>query len=284
MTALEPLERPLAASATQPGWQELPSRYFVEVPVADGVLNVATVGEGSALFLLHGWTLDHRIWAPQWNALGQDFRLFIPDRRGFGQSTARPDLQAESADIFAIADAMGLDHFGVVGMSQAGVIALNLALTDPGRVRAVATLGSPLAGTVPGGDNFDRDRWAEMVTRGDIAQVRREWSKHPLMQSANAGLQHLLDAIVGNYDGRDLVAPSSLPQLAAEDIAAIDVPILALAGARDSAWRQSVARFIGDKAPAGSYCSIAEAGHLANICQPDAFNRRIADFFRHFLN
>lgn len=284
MTALKPLDRPMAASAAQPGWQALPSRDFVEIEVSGGKLNIATIGAGPPLFLLHGWTLDHRVWAPQWFQLSQHFRLVMPDRRGFGASTARPDLAAESDDICAIADVLGIDRFGIVGMSQAGVIALDCALRYPERISAVATLGAPLAGTVPGGDPMDRDRWAGMIASGDVAHMQAEWLAHPLMQTINGDYQTLLESIVADYDGRDLLAPSVLPTIGADDLAAIGVPVLAMAGTSDSPWRQSVARFIGDKTPAGSYCSIPQGGHLANVCQPETFDARLTGFFRHFCN
>lgn len=282
MTAFELIERPEAAEAVAAAWQALPAPLLSQIELEDGELNLATMGQGAPLFLLHGWTLDHRIWAPQWHGLSRQFRLVMPDRRGFGRSTVRPDLAAESADICAIADALGIDRFGVVGMSQAGVIALDLALRHPERVTAVATLGAPLAGAVPGVDHIDRDRWKAMISAGNIAQMQAEWRDHPLMHTENHDYRSLLNQIVADYDGRDLLLPSTLPVIDADDLAAIGVPVLAMAGTSDSPWRQSVARFIGDRAPAGSYCAIHGGGHLANICQPAAFDACITGFFDHF--
>ena len=50
---------------------------------------------GTALVLLHGWALDRRAWQPQFGELASRFRLVAIDRRGFGRSTAPPDLATE---------------------------------------------------------------------------------------------------------------------------------------------------------------------------------------------
>ena len=65
---------------------------YGEVAVAGGTLPICMAGEGAPVILLHGWTLDHRMWAPQVAGLADDFFLVMPDRRGCGRATAPPDL------------------------------------------------------------------------------------------------------------------------------------------------------------------------------------------------
>ena len=57
--------------------------------------------------------------------LADRFRLVAIDRRGFGRSTAPPDLNREVADLVAVRDALGLDRMVLVGMSQGGRVALH---------------------------------------------------------------------------------------------------------------------------------------------------------------
>ncbi len=262
--------------------QVQPGVDHARVRVAGGTLNVALAGAGPPLILLHGWTLDHRVWAPQIMALGAHHRLVMPDRRGFGQSTAPPDLARECDDIDALADALALSRFAIAGMSQAGVITLAYASARPERVVAAITLGSPLAGTVPGGDQLDRDRWAAMVRDGRIAEVRSQWLLHPLLQSASTQGRRLLEQIVSDYDGRDLLSPSRLPTVSATQLHGLAMPLLAIVGAQDSSWRHDVARALGQMVPAGSVAQIAGAGHLANLCQPDRFNTLVHEFLLPF--
>ncbi|MDP4605462.1 MAG: alpha/beta hydrolase, partial [Erythrobacter sp.] len=108
---------------------------FRDVAVDGGTLSVALAGDqaltGLPVILLHGWTLDHRMWAPQVAGLGRAFTLVMPDRRGCGRSTAPPDGAREAQDVIAIADALGFARFAVVGLSQGAVVALDLARRYP---------------------------------------------------------------------------------------------------------------------------------------------------------
>ena len=255
---------------------------YHEVVVDGGALSVASCGDGPPLILLHGWTLDHRIWRNQLDALGAHYQLIMPDRRGFGQSSAPPDLAREPSDIDQIAAHFGFQKFHLLGMSQAGVLTMAYALTRPDKVHAMVTLGAPLTGIVPGEDRIDRDRWREMVRDGHISDVRAEWLAHPLMQGLQGGSRHLVEDIVADYSGVDLLAFSSLPAISSDQLGSLEMPLLALAGAKDTAWRVSVARFIANAAPAGSFGTIADAGHLANIDNKERFNAQVIQFLKLF--
>ena len=63
--------------------------------VDGGTLAVEKVGQGPTVVLLHGWTLDRRMWTMQARALANRFTLVAIDRRGFGQSTAPPHQSPE---------------------------------------------------------------------------------------------------------------------------------------------------------------------------------------------
>ena len=56
-------------------------RYF---KVADARLRYRDEGQGPAVMLVHGWTLDLEMWDPQVSALRDGFRLVRLDRRGHG--------------------------------------------------------------------------------------------------------------------------------------------------------------------------------------------------------
>ena len=61
-----------------------PQLWDGEVDVGDGMIRLTVAGEGHPLILLHGWTLDRRMWQPQVVDLAKHFQLVMPDRRGFG--------------------------------------------------------------------------------------------------------------------------------------------------------------------------------------------------------
>ena len=249
-----------------------------QVQVADGHIHVRSAGSGPLLIFLHGWTLDWRIWLPQMTLSG--FHLVMPDRRGFGQSTAPPCLTAEHGDVTSIANHFGAANYALIGLSQGAAVAMDAARRYPAQVKALGLIGAPLPHLVPErakAPEIDRFSMAKLVRAGRLADMMRLWSHHPLTQVAPAG-QRLLDEILADYDGRDQMVDQDMLAFSAQDIAALPMPVLAMAGAQDSDWRQQVARFIGSQAPRGRTEIVPEAGHIANVDAPAAVNRELQNF------
>lgn len=259
------------------GTRDAPIRD-IRVAVTDGELAVSLSGEGPPLLLLHAWTLDRRMWIPQIDELGARFSLIMPDRRGFGQSSAPPDLASEANDIARLADTLGHERLAIVGVSQGSAVALSFALAAPERVTALVLAGTPLAGLVAQPDDIPRERYAALARSSDFQCLRDEWMAHPLMRLDNASARTLVRNIVGDYAARDLLAPSLLPPLSAAAISTIVAPLLALSGTGDTAWRIACARYLANTAGRGSLAMIDNAGHLPNLEQPASFNAAVQAF------
>lgn len=248
---------------------------MIDVDVGDGVLHTLVAGTGPDMVLLHGWTLDHRSWLPQ-HPLADRARLVMPDRRGFGRSTAPPDLAREWRDVDRLARA---GRFVLVGLSQGASVALDYARHRPERLSALVLVGAPLHGVVPQGDDerdIPRPRYADMIRAGRLAAMKADWATHELIEAAEPA-RPLLDAMLEDYDGRDLLAAPAPITIGRDDIAALPMPVLAVAGAGDTAWRRRVAAFIGATAPAGRVIGVDDAGHLCNLDNPVQFNAILAD-------
>jgi pimeloyl-ACP methyl ester carboxylesterase len=250
----------------------------IRIAVADGELAVSLSGDGPPLLLLHAWTLDRRMWMLQVADLADRFSLIVPDRRGFGRSSAPPDLTKEADDIARIADALGHDRIAIAGVSQGSAVALTFALASPERVSALVVAGTPLAGLVAEADDIPRDRYAMLARQSDLGRLRDEWLAHPLMHLDLASARPFVREIIADYAARDLLAPSVLPSLSEAAIAALATPLLALSGTGDTAWRIACAHYLARTAQNGSLAMIDGAGHLANIEQPVAFNAALRAF------
>ena len=256
--------------------------WFGEVDVGDGIVPIAMAGDiesaGPPLVLLHGWTLDWRMWLPQLAALSQRHFLVMPDRRGFGRSTAPPDLAREADDIQRIADFLGLETFALLGLSQGASIALDYAHRHAWRLCCVIASGAPLSNLVPRDEVIDIEQYEAWAKAGDMDAMRTDWSRHELMRHENPQTSALVDTILADYDGRDLLSPSSARSVPTDALAHLPVPLLAMTGDGDTNWRRECARALADKALRGSHAEVEGAGHLANLDQPEAFNRIIGDY------
>ena len=124
---------------------------FRKVALKTGVtLNVALAGpaDAPAVILLHGFPESHRTWRGVAPLLEDQFRLVMPDQRGFAGSDRPQDVEAYQADkliddIFALAEALGIDHFALVGHDWGGAISWPAALRGDPRLTRLAIINAP---------------------------------------------------------------------------------------------------------------------------------------------
>ncbi|MCC2602069.1 alpha/beta fold hydrolase [Sphingopyxis yananensis] len=129
------------------------------VALSTGVeLDVVDLGPKNAptLIFLHGFPESHRTWRHQLRHLSGQYRCIAPDQRGYRGSSKPADVADYApdklvADIFALADALNVQNFTIVGHDWGGAIALGVALAGQA-----------------GGPNPE---WAGRVTRAIIANA-----------------------------------------------------------------------------------------------------------------
>lgn len=124
---------------------------FRRVPLSTGVtLNVALAGDPKrpAVILLHGFPESHRTWRGLAPLLDDDFYLVMPDQRGFAGSDRPQDVDAYKTDtlvddIFALADALAIQSFALVGHDWGGAISWPAALRGDPRMAQLAIINAP---------------------------------------------------------------------------------------------------------------------------------------------
>jgi pimeloyl-ACP methyl ester carboxylesterase len=124
---------------------------FRRVSLSTGVtLNVALAcdREKPAVILLHGFPESHRTWRELAPRLQGQFFLAMPDQRGFAGSDLPQEVDAYKTDIlvddiFALADALRLERFALVGHDWGGAIAWGAALRENPRLTRLAIINAP---------------------------------------------------------------------------------------------------------------------------------------------
>jgi pimeloyl-ACP methyl ester carboxylesterase len=113
-------------------------------------LNVALGGpeDGEPIVFLHGFPESHRTWREVMPDLASDFRVIAPDQRGFGASDKPEGVENYRADkvvadLVALADALGLGRFTLVGHDWGGAIAWLAALRHPDRIARLVIVNAP---------------------------------------------------------------------------------------------------------------------------------------------
>jgi pimeloyl-ACP methyl ester carboxylesterase len=194
-------------------------------------------GAGTPILGIHGTGSSTALWSDAAARLGEHGRAIVYDRRGFGRSE-RPeplvsDVATHADDAAGLLAALGASPAVVIGRSQGGEIAVDLALRHPERVRGLALLeggGLGLSSALRGWlDDMHERLYAaadEDVGRVLIAEILGEdvWDQLPaeMRQTfTDNGPAILAEERAGLLD----VTPGQLTRIAC--------PILILAG-RDS--------------------------------------------------
>ncbi|HZU71330.1 MAG TPA: alpha/beta fold hydrolase [Acidimicrobiales bacterium] len=243
----------------------------------DGVqLHYEVHGEGRAglpLLLTHGYGASTAMWRPNLEALAAARPVIAWDIRGHGRTAAPPSPEhysqdASVADMAAILDACGITRAAIGGLSLGGYLSLAFHLAWPGRVAALL-----LFDTGPGYKNDEgRDRW----NRYAISRAKRleEEGSGALGDSPETRLARhdpvgLALAARGILTQHDPAVINSLPEVA--------VPTLVLVGERDEGFL-AASDYMASRIPGAHKVVIPDAGHAANIDQPEAFNDAVTRF------
>ena len=128
--------------------------------MADLILHHEVSGDGPAVVLIHEAIGDGRLWAPQVEALAPRYRVVVPDLRGYGRSPLPPERFRHADDVVAVLDSLAIERTALVGGSLGARVALEVALTEPDRVWALALVAPGLSG-------FE---WSEEVRAGWAAE------------------------------------------------------------------------------------------------------------------
>src|SRR5580700_671642 len=109
-------------------------------------------GTGEPLLLIMGLSYPSRMWHRSRPVLANSYRTIALDNRGVGQSDVPPGIYSialMASDAAAVLDAAGVESAHVFGVSMGGMIAQELALQYPSRVRSLilgcTTAGGPAA-------------------------------------------------------------------------------------------------------------------------------------------
>jgi pimeloyl-ACP methyl ester carboxylesterase len=223
-------------------------------------------------------------------ALSTDFRVITFDNRGAGQSELTPpgySMADLADDAAAVLDALGLDSANVFGFSMGGMIALNLALRHPERVRRLA-LGCTTAGgrlLVPP-DEQVVDALQNPTTCGDPYQdfINGMWMSvgDDFAATRPEGIDALARVAAENpqqtagYIGQ---VQAIMGHDVADRLADIRIPTLVLHGDQDRMVPIENGRRLAAHLSSARLVVYPGAGHMFFVEQAEAVNEALRDFF-----
>ena len=255
-----------------------------------GRIGLSEAGGGSAIpiLFLHGVGSDKSVWHPQIAQFGATRRAIAIDYPGYGESDAAAHATRDDFASAALAtlDALGIERAHICGLSLGGVVAIAMHALAPARCASLV-LADSFAVHPDGQAIHDRAVAAsQAMTMRDLAEARASLL---LGAAASDAVKAEVIATMGKIDPAAYRCGAAAVWLADQQdrAAAIDVPTLVLVGDEDAitppALSQALADLVGTSVHARREVTleiIAGAGHLANLEQPEAFNRAVERFLR----
>jgi pimeloyl-ACP methyl ester carboxylesterase len=242
-------------------------------------------GNGPVLVLLHGFTIDSRVWELQILTLSEDFTVIAWDAPGAGRSSDPGETfkLADWADcISALLDSAHVERAHILGLSWGGILAQEFYHRHSHRVLSLI-----LAGAYAGW----RGSLAQSVVEERLATCLRDASLQPTQfvskylpgmfgDSPSQEAQEKLASTMSDFHpiGFRLMAMSSANADTRNILPTINVPTLLIWGEKDKRSQISVAHQMHVAIPGSKLQVIKGAGHVCNLEAPAQFNKIVKDF------
>ena len=235
-----------------------------------------------ALLLLNSLGCDHAMWDGVVRALSGRFRLLRMDTRGHGASDAPPgdySIADLAADAFAVLDAAAAPMAAVAGVSMGGMTAMQMAVSAPGRLSAIAVCNSTatVAPPQPWLDRAAAVRGNGMASLTDAVMAR--WFP-AAVRAANPAYLATVRAMFETLDPQGYAG--CCMAIAALDVAdklgGITLPTLVVVGSLDEATPPATGGEPIAAAINGARLASLPTGHISPLERPDALAALLAEF------
>jgi 3-oxoadipate enol-lactonase len=227
------------------------------------------------LILLEGMGGDIPGWRRNIPVLARELRVIAYDFRGNGNSDEPPGPATMATfmdDTLALLDELGVGRAHIYGQSFGGMVAQEIALTRPERVRTLilgCTHAGPRHVVQPKGSKVPKgEPWGSMYSPGFP-------DRHPehVVEDLRIGAAQPKHPEGGRRQWEAMQSFDSF-----ERLPAIDVPTLVLHGTEDLAVSPENARLLAERIPGAELVLLEGAGHLYHSEQAQPADSAVLDF------
>jgi pimeloyl-[acyl-carrier protein] methyl ester esterase len=246
------------------------------------------------LVLLHGWSVNLRVWDGLVRQLAPHFRVITIDLPGHGGSDWDPKGSTPAAQAWRVHETLASlsERYCLLGWSLGGQVAMDLAAALPAAIDRLALIGTtPRFLSGPGWRcGTPRPQLARLIHRlyANSERAVNDFLALAARGSAPRTAAHVLNTLRGalKTDGwaHPAALASGLARLRDTDLRSalprLEVPALVMSGQRDRIVRAAAARALARRLPDACYVEIKGAAHAPFLSHPGQFARHLREFLR----
>jgi proline iminopeptidase len=274
------------------------------IDVGDTKLNVAERGRehGYPLLVLHGGPgLDHHMFGDYLDPLGDPYRLLLVDERAQGRSEPAPEdtwtIERMAADIAALARALDLIRYAVLGHSFGAFLALQHAVDFPGFGQTIVSHGVPSARYLGAVSRklaeFEPVELREQITRSweqELEAQTQEDTERLLADQMPFHFADPRDPRIEEYERRSAgarYAPDVGRSFAAREYGEIELedrlgeirhPVLVLTGGHERTCAPEASEAMAKAIPGAALVVFEHSAHMSFVEENEANLTAVRDF------
>ncbi len=266
---------------------------------------VLEAGQGKPVLFIHGGYGMAAQWEPLLSRLSSTAHMYAPDRPGCGLSSmfdyrGVPLREHAVAFVGSVMDALQLPSVTLVGNSMGGYFSLVYALAHPERVERLILVGEPAgsAATIPPSRRMLATRGVNGLLYSTVMKPRDRATRDGLHRILVAHPERIPDSYVACCTAASEIpgateswltlledcvhgSASTLTYSLRPELHRLAMPTLFLWGEKDTFGPPSLAHEMAAMMPHGQAVTVADAGHLVWLDQPDQVESAVRSFLQN---
>ncbi|WFR55593.1 SDR family NAD(P)-dependent oxidoreductase [Anaerocolumna sp. AGMB13025] len=254
------------------------------VEVEDNIkIEVSRKGSGEPVLIIPGLAVTTVISSYQFIELSSKYQVIGINLPGHGRSDGTEDLSFKgiSEILIKVLDKLEIRQpLHVVGGSYGGIIAQNIALTYPDRVRTLTLIGSITATKFEGVAQVFS--FTEAVSK-DFEAVKRNAKSYDVIQNIDYYIEIYKHSQSTNSPVLLKYLELMKVRMTTRDVLEqIKVPTLVIVGAVDTVVETEESKLIHSKVENSKYIEIADGGHFIHLTHHEIVSNAILEFLENY--
>jgi 3-oxoadipate enol-lactonase len=241
--------------------------------------------DAPAVLLVMGLAWPAASWFRQVPALAERYRVIRLDNRGAGLTGDVPGapytVETMAADCLAVLDAAGVTQAHVVGISMGGLMAQELALTVPERVRSLC-----LMATHPGIANavMNPEAMEMLMKRGQMSPAEAAEASIPFNYAPSTSRERIEEdwavrfPLAATNEGYLAQAMGTSQWAGFDRLPGITAPTLVLHGEIDKLVPLANGEILAKRIPGAELVTVPGANHVLTTDEPEQVAKVLLDW------